>query len=393
MARSIDAGSQQGAAPTTAAAGSALPAAPGDSEASVASGPITEVAARVYPEPGVFSEMVSIGDGKILMFGGIISRRDGTAPLEGTWLFDATVGEWSVTEPDPTPSPRFGHAMALYPPTGKVVLFGGGTTQSRRCPRTRFCTGPEDNQVWQYDPGTGAWEDMTPSVPDEESWPSARFGTRLAYEPITERLIMFGGVGVFGDRFTPTFYQDTWAYDPVSNQWEQLLSGDELDVESPIGRTVYGLAWAEDARRLMLFGGDSLSNSDDDRLWAFDPVTSTWEDRGVAEIGPFDRWFHLLTVDPLSGRLVLIGGTGTVLTQIQGGTLRDVDPLGEVWIWSEAEGWLAQNPMVAPMSPVGGAGDEATGAIIVYDGHNVMSYDSTVDLWTSLAEREESDDG
>jgi hypothetical protein len=95
--------------------------------------------------------MVALGDSRILMFGGLVFLDDDTRPFEGTWIFDATTGEWAVSDPDEAPSTRAGHSMALHPPTGKVVLFGGGTAELRFCPRTRFCVGPEDNQVWHYD--------------------------------------------------------------------------------------------------------------------------------------------------------------------------------------------------------------------------------------------------
>lgn len=372
--------------------GSVITSAPESTVAGTETTVTTAVAVQVFPEPSVFHEIVALGDGKVLMFGGAVPLGDTTIPLEGTWVFDAAVGEWSVSNSDVSPSPRSGHAMALHPPTGKVVLFGGGAAEFRPCPRTRFCPGVEDNQVWHYDPGTNTWEDMTPPVPDEESWPVVRFGTRFVFEPIGGRLIMFGGVGVFGEGLTPTFYEDTWAYDPVTNEWENLTSADE-EAPRPLGRTTYGMVWSEEAQRIMLFAGDSLAGTDDDHLWAFDPETAVWEDRGVGELGPYDRWYHLLTTDPQSGRLVLIGGSGSILTPIQGGSIREVGPLDEVWTWSEAEGWLAQNRMEGPMSPVSGVADAGTLAIIVYDGHEVMSYDVAVDQWTSIAHREEDDGG
>lgn len=345
----------------------------------------------VFPELGVLHEMVALGEGKILMFGGLVPLDQATRPFEGTWIFDATSGLWSALAPETAPSPRIGHAMALHPPTGIVVLFGGGTPEPRRCPRTRFCAGPEDNQVWHYDPGAGTWEDMTPPVPGED-WPAPRFGARFAYEPVTGRLLMFSGVGVFGDQFTPTFYEDTWAYDPEANRWEDLTSADPATPQ-PIGRTMYGLAWNEAAQRVMLFGGDSISGTDDDRLWAFNPATAAWEDRGASDSGPYERWFHLAAVDPRSGRLVLIGGTGSVLTPITGGAIREVEMLDEVWTWSEAEGWIAQNRMEVLLNPVAGAADAATQGIIVYDGDEVvMSYDASTDRWEPLAERPEGPD-
>jgi len=257
---------------------------------------------------------------------------------------------------------------------------------------TRFCAGSENNQVWHYDPGTAVWVNMTPAAPEDGSWPVVRLGTRFVYEPVTERLVMFSGVGVFGDRSTPTFYEDTWMYDPVTNEWEDVTSLDE-ELPRPIGRTTYGMAWSESAERVMLFAGDSLSGTDDDHLWAFDPATAIWEDLDVAELGPVDRWYHSLTTDPQTGRLVLIGGSGSILTPIQGGTIRNVGPLDEVWTGSPEEGWVAQNRMEAPMTPVSAVADPGTLAVIAYDGDRVMSYDAAVDQWTPLFQREEQDDG
>jgi hypothetical protein len=388
LARSGDDAAVTPAVATTAG-GSAVAVVPdegsGSTAAAVVAGP------QVYPAAGGFHEMVALGDGQILMFGGLVFLDDASRPFEGTWIFDATTGEWKVAEADVAPSSRVGHAMALHPPTGKVVLFGGGTAEMRPCPLTRFCAGAEDNQVWHYDPASGGWEDMTPPVPDEDTWPTARFGARFVYEPVTERLIMFSGVGVFGDELTPTFYTDTWAYDPVTNEWENLTRPD-AEVSGPIGRTTYGMAWSDEVERVMLFAGDSLAGTDDDHLWAFDPGDGSWEDRGIAETGPYERWYHLLTVDPQSGRLVLIGGTGSIITPIQGGSIRNIEPLDEVWTWSEAEGWSAQNRMATVMTPVSGVAEPGTLAIITYDGHDVMSYDVALDLWTSLAHREETDD-
>jgi hypothetical protein len=342
-----------------------------------------------FPEQSVFHEMVALGDGTVLLFGGLIPL-DGndTRPLLGTWRFDATSGEWSVAESESVPSARFGHAMSLHPPTGTVVLFGGGTTVPRPCPRTRLCTGPEDNQIWHFDPDGETWQNMTPAVTDDASWPAPRFGARLVYEPVTERFVMFGGVGVFGDAFTPTFYEDTWAYDPIANEWEDL-TGEAAP--RPIGRTTHGMVWNEDAQRIVMFAGDSLSGLDDDHLWTFDPSMGVWEDRGFDEMGPRDRWFHLFTTDPQSGRVVLIGGSGSVFTPIQGGTIREVAALYEVWTWSEAEGWVALNRYDEALSPVSGVADPATLALIVFDGHDVLSYDVAVDSWTVLAERPEEE--
>jgi hypothetical protein len=48
--------------------------------------------------------------------------------------------------------------------------------------------------------------------------------------------------------------------------------------------------------------------------------------------------------------------------------------------------------MATVMTPVAGVAEPGTLAIIAYDGHDVMSYDVALDLWTSLTHREEVTD-
>jgi hypothetical protein len=351
-------------------------------------------AEAVFPEGnGRFHEMVAIGDGEMVLIGGFIALPDGsTAPFEGTWRFSVEEGTWAVEEPAIAPTPRFGHAVALHPPTGKVVVFGGGDTTPRPCPRIRFCPGPEDDQVWQYDPQTGIWEDMTPPDTEAVAWPVSRFGHRFVYEPVTERLITFGGVGVFGENFTPNFWNDTWAYDPATNTWEDLSDPDEAT--RPIGAVQYGLVWNEEAGRVLMFGGDGLSGVDPETLYALDPETGVWEDLGIAEpgVGPKDRWFHSMVADPQSGRTVVIGGNGSIYRIISGGTTRSNGNLDEVWTWSPAEGWVQMAPLEGDVVAAAAAGDPGSRAIVVYGGGNVWAYELAIDTWSIVWDRPDDSD-
>jgi hypothetical protein len=353
----------------------------------------TPAAEAVFPEGnGRFHEMVAVGEGEMVLFGGFIRLPDGsTAPFEGTWRFDVVNRVWSFEEPEIAPSPRFGHSMAYHPPTGKVVVFGGGDTVPRPCPRIRFCPGPEDNEVWQYDPETGIWENMTPADTESVEWPIARFGHRFVYEPVTGRLLTFGGVGVFGENLTPNFYNDTWAYDPGTNTWEDLSDPDEET--RPVAAVQYGLAWNEEAARVLMFAGDGLSGVDPEALYAFDPEAATWEDLGIAEpgIGPLDRWFHVMIEDPQSGRVVVIGGNGSIYRIISGGTTRSNGNLDEVWTWSPAEGWVAMKPLDDDVVAAAAATDPGSLGIIVYGGNDVWSYDAALDSWSILWDRPEGD--
>ena len=53
-----------------------------------------------------------------------------------------------------------------------------------------------------------------PHVEASESIPPARFGHRMVYDPVNERVLLFGGA-VWENRYT--FFDDLWSYDPSTN--------------------------------------------------------------------------------------------------------------------------------------------------------------------------------
>ena len=69
------------------------------------------------------------------------------------------------------------------------------------------------NDTWAYDPVANAWTELKPSgtLPP----PAPRHA--MAYDPVTRRLILFGGFGEHRRSLN-----DTWAYDPAANAWTEL---------------------------------------------------------------------------------------------------------------------------------------------------------------------------
>jgi len=49
-----------------------------------------------------------------------------------------------------------------------------------------------------------------PQVDASENIPPGRFGHRMIYDPVNERVLLFGG-GVWDDRYT--FFDELWSYD------------------------------------------------------------------------------------------------------------------------------------------------------------------------------------
>jgi N-acetylneuraminic acid mutarotase len=82
--------------------------------------------------------------------------------------------------------------MAYDPSTKKVILFGGAT------PTALF------NDTWAYDSTANTWTKLKPSGTP----PSPRVAASVAYDAVTQQLILFGGADA------DTELDDTWAFAP-----------------------------------------------------------------------------------------------------------------------------------------------------------------------------------
>ncbi len=158
--------------------------------------------------------------GQLIMTGGC--NVDNSKYFADTWAYDAAANTWTNLDPaGPVPAGGTGQTLVYDLSTAKVILFGG-----------KGDTGPS-NESWAYDPGTNTWGELDPSG----ERPSPRSAHSMVYDPATRRLIMFGGWN------EKTSFNDTWAYDPVRNEWTQInLTGPTPDAR-------WGHAAAQDERR------------------------------------------------------------------------------------------------------------------------------------------------
>ena len=67
----------------------------------------------------------------------------------------------------------------------------------------------------------------------------------MAYDPVTQRTIMFGG-----DRRRWACFSDTWAYDSSKNRWTELNSETH-----PTPRVYLCMAYDPSTERVIMFGG------------------------------------------------------------------------------------------------------------------------------------------
>ncbi len=135
--------------------------------------------------------------------------------------------------------------MAYDSSDGLVIMFGGGNASAPLL----------FNDTWAYDPAANSWTELNPSG----TLPPVRGGQAMAYDPLTQQLIMFGGFDQPGTGLVR--FNDTWAYDLAANTWTELKPSGSL----PPARALHAMAYDPVTRRMIMFGGEYAQGSGGNR--------------------------------------------------------------------------------------------------------------------------------
>jgi hypothetical protein len=161
----------------------------------------------------------------------------------------------------------------------------------------------------------------------------------MAFDEDRKRTVLFGG-----DALGPTSLGDTWEWD--GNAWTQMT-----DI-GPSPRLGHAMAFDGLAHQMVMFGGEDRKSTFGD-TWAWDG--SDWTQ--LADGGPVPRRNHTLSFDTGRARLVLFGGVSAAETL-----------LGDTWEWDGVE-WTQQedtgpSPRQLPM----GAYDSVRHRTVLFGG-------------------------
>jgi hypothetical protein len=155
--------------------------------------------------------VVGDGNGNLIVFGGAYSGCGGRCNLNDTWVLANANGlngtpTWTQLSPAAPPQARDNHSGVYDPNTNRLIIFGG-------------CEGgclPVANDTWVLTNANGTTTPADPQGYTTPTWiqlspsggpPGARQSAAAAYDPSTNRMIVFGGQngGGSGGIFT-----DTW---------------------------------------------------------------------------------------------------------------------------------------------------------------------------------------
>ncbi|MFN8588276.1 MAG: kelch repeat-containing protein [Candidatus Eisenbacteria bacterium] len=189
---------------------------------------------------------------------------------------------WSLVAAAGGPSGRHQAALIYDPVRDRLVVHGGRNGSGYLADMWALSLG-----------GTPTWTALTPSG----SAPVARAGHAAAYDPVRDRLVCFGGrnaSGSLGDFFALSLAgSPAWSTLPTSG--------------SPPAPSAYASATYDPVDdRLVVFGGSNATALTD--AHAFDFGTSSWSDLTPFGAPFAGRIGHTATYDPVHHALVVFAG-------------------------------------------------------------------------------------
>jgi len=264
---------------------------------------------------------------RVLVFGGADGSSAGVK--NETWelsLVAAPVWRRLATQ-GAAPAPRWAHSATYDPPGNRMIVFGGSVG------------GIGQGDTWALslqDPPT--WTQLQFSGPT----PDVRLGHSAVYDPVRNRILIFGGWNQGGPR------NDVWAL-PLSGtpEWAEIIPSGT----SPPGRSRHAAIYDLPRDRMVIFGGLDAGNAPQSDAWSL-PLGEDLVWTQLAPGGPLPaaRYNHGAEYDPVRDRIVVFGGYDGIFH------------MNDLWALSldGAHEW-------SPLSSQGGPPDPRSGHGAIYD--------------------------
>jgi hypothetical protein len=279
---------------------------------------------------------------RLLVFGG----RTVTGPSNKVWAL-SLMGppQWTLITPLGTPPvPRYTQTMVYDSARDRLLVFGGTSDGT-----TAF------SDLWELTlSGVPAWNQLSPV-----NAPPGRIAHVAVYDPAGDRMILFGG-------YNAGFKNDTWQLALAGTPtWSQLNPSGALPIPRDFSTAIYDPV----GQRMVMFGGNASANGVPpahpvNDTWALSLVGSPAWTQLPTGFGPSARLAHESFYDPMRHRLLIMGGTDgtTWLNDVAALTL---DP---VLVWSPI---LPAGTPPGPRSGEAFVWDPAADRAIVFAGKSL----------------------
>ena len=233
------------------------------------------------------------------------------------------------------------------------------------------------NETWEYNPTTSIWTELHPAVS-----PISRADATLVFDPSANEFILFGGWTQYANGSVERL-DDTWTFSLANLQWTP-----RHPVGSPSPRSDSAAAYDPAAGRIYLYGGFSGTSYLGDS-WTFDPTTTAWSP--VPPIGPTPgiRSDGRMVYDPSVDEFVLFGGND------YNGPNLTFHHLNDTWTYrlTTNEWSLVPTPVAPGSRDYSAEGfDPATGTVLLFSGYgnrtildDTWSFSIGTNSWTELS--------
>ena len=271
----------------------------------------------------------------------------------GVATADLPAPSWGATAAV-LPDPRAGHTLVYDSLNERLVMFGGFDGSSLLA------------EVWTLDvsgASLGTWTSHSPTGTP----PDPRVGHSAVYDPVGERMIVFGGNV---DPNPDPVVGDVWALSlplaPAVPAWSLLTTTGT----APPARYDHAAVLDESRGRMLVYGGSDFSDALTD-LRSLDLTTLAWADHGSA---PVARHGHSAIYDAHNDRMVVHGGNDGL------GTISPTTWFASVPVAGAAT-WTSFAPTPFARIWASAVYDEQNRRMIVFGGSAALDVDYG-DVWT-----------
>ncbi len=200
----------------------------------------------------------------------------GGGGLEGAWNNLGSSG--------PKPTYRSGHTAVFDSVGNRMVVFGGYDDDSLR----------NDVTFLALD-GSYTWAAVTPAG----TAPSPRYFHTAIYDPVGQRMLVYGGVDATGER------DDVWSLSLTGTPtWTELSPSGAV----PPARSKHSAVYEPSTRCMLIYGGSNAGGTLGD-AWALSLAGApAWSDVTPPGTAPIARFGHTAVYDPALKRMLVFGG-------------------------------------------------------------------------------------